>query len=61
MSIRALPQKLWMAAILASVITGVIVVALTTTMADDWPQWRGPKRDGVWRESGIVETSRRPS
>ena len=24
--------------------------------ADDWPQWRGPKRDGVWRESGIVET-----
>ncbi|HMJ89064.1 MAG TPA: PQQ-binding-like beta-propeller repeat protein [Candidatus Acidoferrum sp.] len=23
--------------------------------ADDWPQWLGPKRDGVWRESGIVE------
>jgi outer membrane protein assembly factor BamB len=23
--------------------------------ADDWPQWRGPRRDGVWRESGIVE------
>ena len=23
--------------------------------ADDWPQWRGPTRDGVWRESGIVE------
>jgi outer membrane protein assembly factor BamB len=23
--------------------------------ADDWPQWRGPARDGVWRESGIVE------
>jgi len=23
--------------------------------ADDWPQWRGPMRDGVWRESGIVE------
>src|SRR6185295_12841311 len=23
--------------------------------ADDWPQWRGPKRDGVWRENGIVE------
>ena len=20
----------------------------------DWPQWRGPKRDGVWREQGIV-------
>jgi outer membrane protein assembly factor BamB len=21
----------------------------------DWPQWLGPKRDGVWRETGIVE------
>ncbi|MHC4180504.1 MAG: PQQ-binding-like beta-propeller repeat protein, partial [Planctomycetota bacterium] len=26
-----------------------------TLSADDWPQWRGPTRDGVWRESGIVE------
>jgi outer membrane protein assembly factor BamB len=24
--------------------------------ADDWPQWLGPKRDGIWRETGIVET-----
>lgn len=24
--------------------------------ADDWPQWRGPNRDGVWAESGIVES-----
>ncbi|MEO5957993.1 MAG: PQQ-binding-like beta-propeller repeat protein [Opitutaceae bacterium] len=23
--------------------------------ADDWPQWRGPTRDGVWRETGLVE------
>ncbi len=22
---------------------------------DDWPQWLGPKRDGVWRESGLIE------
>jgi WD40 repeat protein len=22
--------------------------------ADDWPQWRGPNRDGVWRESGTL-------
>jgi outer membrane protein assembly factor BamB len=27
----------------------------SVTIADDWPQWRGTKRDGVWRESGIVE------
>ncbi len=23
--------------------------------ADDWPQWRGPLRDGVWTETGIVQ------
>ena len=23
--------------------------------ADDWPQWLGPQRDGVWRESGILQ------
>jgi hypothetical protein len=22
--------------------------------ADDWPQWLGPQRDGVWREDGIL-------
>ncbi len=24
-------------------------------LGDDWPQWRGPQRDGVWRETGLVE------
>ncbi len=24
--------------------------------ADDWPQWRGLNRDGVWKETGIVES-----
>ena len=24
--------------------------------ADDWPQWGGPQRDLVWRETGIVKT-----
>ena len=23
--------------------------------ADDWPQWLGPRRDAVWRETGIVQ------
>jgi outer membrane protein assembly factor BamB len=38
--------------------SSLILVALCTTAtarADDWPQWLGPKRDGVWRENGIVE------
>lgn len=26
-----------------------------STSADDWPQWLGPQRDGVWRETGILE------
>ncbi|MFH1920500.1 MAG: PQQ-binding-like beta-propeller repeat protein [Planctomycetota bacterium] len=25
-------------------------------LADDWPQWRGPGRDGVWNETGIMES-----
>lgn len=23
--------------------------------AEDWPQWRGPTRDGVWAETGLIE------
>src|ERR1043166_2965022 len=22
---------------------------------EDWPQWLGPNRDAVWRETGIIE------
>lgn len=24
--------------------------------SDDWPQWRGPNRDGVWKEQGVVDS-----
>ena len=24
--------------------------------ADDWPQWLGPQRDSIWRETGIVSS-----
>ena len=23
--------------------------------ADDWPQWLGPQRDAIWRETGILQ------
>ncbi|HEX3655491.1 MAG TPA: PQQ-binding-like beta-propeller repeat protein [Pirellulales bacterium] len=31
------------------------LVAPRELQADDWPQWRGPTRDGVWRETGLVD------
>ena len=34
----------------------MIMVWTTTVIADEWPQWRGPGRDGVWNETGIVES-----
>lgn len=34
---------------------GVGLLLGTPVRADDWPQWLGPKRDGHWRETGIVE------
>ena len=33
----------------------VIGTGVSTSVGDDWPQWRGPKRDGVWRESAIID------
>lgn len=33
----------------------VTLAPVQTAVADDWPQWLGPQRDGVWRESGILQ------
>jgi outer membrane protein assembly factor BamB len=33
----------------------VLAGAVSPARADHWPQWMGPKRDGVWRESGILD------
>src|ERR1700733_10620028 len=32
-----------------------IALVPASIQADDWPQWLGPERDGIWRESGVVE------
>jgi outer membrane protein assembly factor BamB len=38
------------------VLTGLLfTMLLQSVRGDDWPQWLGPQRDGVWRETGIVE------
>ena len=40
---------------LAAVLASTLVVVIPA-FADDWPQWRGTGRLGVWYETGIVET-----
>src|SRR5436190_312569 len=32
-----------------------LAVAVAPATADDWPQWLGPERDSVWRETGIID------
>lgn len=34
---------------------GYALVGSTVVRADDWPQWMGPQRDNVWRETGLVD------
>src|SRR5262249_61177671 len=36
-------------------ILAVVYLVPLPAVADDWPQWLGPKRDGVWREDGILD------
>ena len=33
----------------------LVVAACQPSSADDWPGWLGPKRDAVWRETGILD------
>ncbi len=33
----------------------LLLLASPPARADDWPQWLGPRRDGVWRETGILD------
>jgi outer membrane protein assembly factor BamB len=32
-----------------------ILLQAAQLFATDWPQWRGPNRDGVWTEQGIIK------
>ena len=38
----------------------VVMAGANPTGATDWPQWRGPARDGVWTETGIIERFESP-
>jgi outer membrane protein assembly factor BamB len=36
-------------------LTACLILSSSALRADDWPQWLGPQRDGVWRETGIID------
>ena len=40
---------------LAAAFLAVGGVSPPAARGDDWPQWMGPKRDNVWRETGIID------
>ena len=42
------------AALWSCAVLGLLALSVHV-QADDWPQWRGPTRDGVWHESGLIE------
>jgi outer membrane protein assembly factor BamB len=48
MPLRFPTRNAWFVPLLAVLLTGA-------ARADDWPQWLGPKRDGVWRETGLLD------
>ena len=33
----------------------IVVGSAGVSAAEEWPQWLGPKRDGVWRDTGLVD------
>jgi len=39
-----------------SILLLLVFVRLTAVRAEDWPQFRGPRRDGTWNETGILES-----
>ncbi|MEX0703249.1 MAG: PQQ-binding-like beta-propeller repeat protein [Planctomycetales bacterium] len=46
-----------MNAIRSAIFAGLAAALLATASGrgDDWPQWRGPERDGAWNEAGVSE------
>ncbi|MBI2928780.1 MAG: PQQ-like beta-propeller repeat protein [Verrucomicrobia bacterium] len=47
------PHRFLQRALLVALVT---LLLASTVRATDWPQFRGPKRDGVWRETGLLKS-----
>ena len=42
--------------IIRTLATGLVLLAVTCASAADWPQFRGPARDGVSKETGLLRS-----
>lgn len=42
------------------VLFAIVVTQAQLVSADEWPQWRGENREGVWNETGIIERFEEP-
>jgi outer membrane protein assembly factor BamB len=40
----------------AAIVLAWMLFSSVPVTGNDWPQWMGPQRDNVWRETGIVES-----
>jgi outer membrane protein assembly factor BamB len=38
------------------ILFALVFFGAASSLADDWPQWRGPKRDGTSREIGLLKS-----
>ncbi len=49
-------RRLRISTIIRLCLTSCVAISFVGAYADDWPQWRGLNRDGVWHETGIIES-----
>jgi outer membrane protein assembly factor BamB len=45
---------------IGAVTTFLLALSAMAAAPNDWPQWRGPNRDGVWNDPGIVKKFAEP-
>jgi outer membrane protein assembly factor BamB len=41
--------------VMVVIVASVLLLTTARTFGDDWPQWRGPNRDGISKETGLLQ------